>query len=79
MAHTPGTTARVQRLTSLVAILLVATAVGFAFGRVYQGHGATYRLIGVAALSGVAAWAFERRSLLLSTLASAVLLLLVLG
>jgi hypothetical protein len=79
MAHTPGTTARVQRLTSLVAIVLVATAIGFAFGRVYQGHGSTYRLIGVAALSGVAAWAFERRSLLLATSASGVLLVLVLG
>ena len=79
MAHTPGTTARVQRLTSLVAIVLVATAIGFAFGRVYQGHGSTYRLIGVAALSGVAAWAFERRSLLLATSVSGVLLVLVLG
>ena len=55
MAHTPGTTARVQRLTSLVAIVLVATAVGLAFGRVYLGHGITYRLIGVAVLSGAAA------------------------
>ena len=79
MAHTPGTTARVQRLTSLVAIVLVATAIGLAFGRVYQGHGTTYRLIGIAVLSGAAAWAFERRSLLLATLVSGVLLLLVLG
>jgi hypothetical protein len=79
MAHTPGTTARVQRLTSLVAIVFVAIAIGLAFGRVYQGHAITYRLIAVAALSGVAAWAFERRSLLLATLVSGVLLLLVLG
>src|SRR5204862_670757 len=51
----------------------------FAFGRVYVGHGVTYRLIAVAVLSGVVAWAFERRSLLLATLVSGALLMLMLG
>ena len=44
--HTPeGTTPRLQRLSALVAIALVAIAVGFAFGRILVGHGATYRMI----------------------------------
>ena len=67
MARTAGTTARTQRLTALVAILLVALAVGFAFGRVFLGHGATYRLLAVSVASALVAWAFERRSLLLAT------------
>ncbi|HUL84146.1 MAG TPA: DUF3488 and transglutaminase-like domain-containing protein [Actinomycetota bacterium] len=81
MAHPAGTgtSARAQRLTSLVAITLVATAVGFAFGRVFQGQGATYRILLVGILSGVVAWAFERRNLLLATLASAGLLIVVLA
>ena len=38
MAHTPGTPARIQRLSSLVAILAVALAIALAFGRILQGH-----------------------------------------
>ena len=81
MAHPAGTgtSARAQRLTSLVAITLVATAVGFAFGRVFLGQGATYRILLVGIVSGVVAWAFERRNLLLATLASAGLLIVVLA
>ena len=81
MAHPAGTgtSARAQRLTSLVAITLVATAVGFAFGRVFLGQGATYRIVLVGVVSGVVAWAFERRNLLLATLASAGLLIVVLA
>jgi transglutaminase-like putative cysteine protease len=79
MAHPTGTTARVQRLTALVAIVLVAVAVGFAFGRVFVGHGATYRLLAVGVASAVVAWAFERRSLLLATLVSAALLVVAIG
>ena len=81
MAHPAGTgtSARAQRLTSLVAITLVATAVGFAFGRVFLGQGATYRILLVGIISGVVAWGFERRNLLLATLASAGLLIVVLA
>jgi transglutaminase-like putative cysteine protease len=79
MAHPTGTTARVQRLTALVAIVLVAMAVGFAFGRVFVGHGATYRLLAVGVASAVVAWSFERRSLLLATIVSAALLIVAIG
>src|SRR5262249_32407317 len=76
MAHTEGTTPRVQRLSALVAIALVAIAVGFAFGRILVGHGASYRMIAVGLASGVIAWATERRGMLVATLVSTVALLL---
>ena len=76
MRHTQGTSRRLQRLSALVAIVLVAMAVGFAFGRILDGHGATYRLIIVGVASGVLAWATERRGMLIATLASAAVLLL---
>src|SRR6266496_3156665 len=79
MAHPTGTTARVQRLTALVAIVLIAVAVGFAFGRVFVGHHATYRLLAVGVASAVVAWLFERRSLLLATVVSAALLIVAIG
>ena len=79
MARTAGTTARIQRLTALVAIELVALAVGFAFGRVFIGHAATYRLLAVSVASALVAWVFERRSLLLATAVSAVLLVVAIG
>jgi transglutaminase-like putative cysteine protease len=76
MAHTPSTSVRVQRLTALVAICAVAIAVGFAFGRILVGHGATWRLLGVGLASAVIAWATERRGMLVATAASAVGLVL---
>ncbi len=79
MAHTQGTSARVQRVTSLVAIVLMALATGLAFGRVYLGHTPTYELIAVGIASGVVAWALERRSLVLATVVSAVLLVVTIG
>jgi len=79
MARTAGTTARIQRLTALIAIELIAIAVGFAFGRVFIGHGATYRLLAVSFVSALVAWIFERRSLLLATAVSAVLLVVAIG
>ena len=79
MAHTPSASARVQRLSALVAISLVAIAVGFAFGRILLGHAATYQMLAVGLLSGVIAWATERRGMLVATLASAAALVLVLG
>lgn len=78
MAHTPGTPARFQRLSSLVAIVAVAVAISLAFGRILQGSGAAWRLLGVGIASGVIAWATERRGMLLATVCSAVGLLLAL-
>ncbi len=71
MAHAQGTSVRIQRLTSLIAICAVAISVGFSFGRILQGTGATYRMLAVALVSGVLAWATERRGMLVATLVSA--------
>jgi transglutaminase-like putative cysteine protease len=79
MAHPAGTTTRVQRLTTLVAVLLMAGAVGFAFGRVYEGRSPTAAIVGAGAVAGLLAWALERRSLLLATLISAGALALVIS
>ena len=79
MAHPPSAATRVHRLSSLVAISLVAIAVGFAFGRILIGHGATYRMLAVGLASGAIAWATERSGMLLATLASACALLLALA
>ena len=47
MAHTPGTPARVQRLSSLVAIVAVAVAIALAFGRIFAGlRRRRWRLLG---------------------------------
>jgi len=78
MAHAPGTPARIQRLSSLVAILAVAVAISLAFGRILQGSGAAWRLLAVGVASGVIAWATERRGMLLATLCSAAGLMLAL-
>ena len=78
MAHTPGTPARIQRLSSLIAILAVALAIALAFGRILQGSSAGWRLLAVGVASGLIAWATERRGMLLATLCSAAGLLLAL-
>ncbi len=71
MAHTPGTSPRIQRLSALVAILAVAASIALAFGRVLIGGPATMRLLAVGVASGVIAWATERRGMLLATACSA--------
>jgi hypothetical protein len=78
MAHTPGAPARIQRLSSLIAILAVALAIALAFGRILQGPSAAWRLLAVGVASGLIAWATERRGMLLATLCSAAGLLLAL-
>jgi transglutaminase-like putative cysteine protease len=78
MAHTPGAPARIQRLSSLVAILAVALAIALAFGRILQGPSAAWRLLAVGVASGLIAWATERRGMLFATLCSAAGLLLAL-
>ena len=79
MAPTQRASARAQRLTSLAAIAMVAASVALAFGRVFQGRPATLRLLAFAMVSGLIAWALERRSLFLATVASVVLLVTALG
>ena len=79
MARPQGTTARLQRLTSLLATVLVAVATAAAFARVFQGRGPTWKLLFVGLASAGIAWAFERRSLLLATAASGALLVVTIG
>jgi transglutaminase-like putative cysteine protease len=79
MARTAGTTARTQRLITLVATCLLAGATGLAIGRVFLSHAATYRLVSTAVVSAVLAVALERRNLLLATLASAGAMVVVVG
>ena len=71
MAHPDGTSSRAHRLIGLGASLLLATATALAFGRVFVGAGAGLKLIAVAIASAGLAVLFERRGLLLATLASA--------
>ncbi|MFB3738458.1 MAG: transglutaminaseTgpA domain-containing protein [Candidatus Velamenicoccus archaeovorus] len=79
MATKQDDASRAQRLIALGAVALLGVATALAFARVFVGHAATWKLLGAAALSlGVAAL-LERRSLLLATLASAVLLLVTVG
>ena len=74
-----GRPARIQRVSALIAIEAVACAVALAFGRILQGRAPTYRVLCVGLLSGVLAWASERRGMLIATLLSAIGLLLILG
>jgi transglutaminase-like putative cysteine protease len=79
MAHAAGTSARAHRLIALAAALLLAVTTALAFGRVFLGAAATLRLIGVALAAASLAVAFERRGLLLSTVASGIGLALAIG
>ncbi len=79
MAHPQGTSPRTQRLIALFAVCAIAIATAFAFGRVFAGHGSTWRLMGVALASAVVASALERRNLLLATMVSAAVLVVVVG
>ncbi len=72
MAHTQGhAPARAQRLTTLAAICALALTSGAAFGRIFEGAGATWRIVAAALLSALIAWGLERRSLLLAIVVSA--------
>ena len=79
MARPQGTSPRAQRLIALLAVCAIAIATAFAFGRVFAGHGSTWRLMGVALASALVASALERRNLLLATLVSAAVLAVVIG
>ncbi len=79
MAHAAGTSARTHRLIGLLAALLLAATTALAFGRVFLGAASSLQLVGAAVAAAGLAVAFERRSLLLSTAASAAGLALAIG
>lgn len=79
MARQQDPTPRVARLTALGTVAILAMVAAFAFGRVFQGRAPTLQLMAAALVSVALAAAFERRGLLLSTLASAVGLLWAIG
>lgn len=79
MAAQQESTPRAHRLLALGAVGLLAAATAIAFGRVFVGHGATWKLLAAGLASVAVAGFLERRSLLLATLASAVCLLVALA
>ena len=79
MAHATGTSARAQRLIALAAALALAVTTALAFGRVFLGAASTLHLVGAAVAAALLAVAFERRSLLLSTIASGLGLAVAIG
>ncbi len=79
MARPQGTSPRTQRLIALLAVCAIAVTTAFAFGRVFDGHGSTWRLMGVALASALVAAALERRSLPLAILVSTAVLAVVIG
>lgn len=68
-----------QRLLALVAILAIALVTALGFARMFDGGGAAWKLLLVAALSTLLATALERRSLLVAALASVAALIVTLG
>ncbi len=79
MATEQESASRTHRLVALGAVGLLAAATAIAFGRVFIGHGATWKLLAAALASVAVAGLMERRSLLLATLVSAACLLIALG
>jgi transglutaminase-like putative cysteine protease len=79
MAAQQEPTPRAHRLLALGAVGLLAAATAIAFGRVFVGHGATWKLLAAGLASVAVAGLLERRSLLLATLASALCFLVALA
>ena len=79
MATNEEQVSRTQRVAGLAAIGVLGVATALAFGRVYVGHGPTWRLLAAALASlGVAA-ALRRQGLVVATLVSALCLLVTIG
>jgi transglutaminase-like putative cysteine protease len=70
MARRTDPTPAHQRLLGLLAVAGLAAATAFAFGRVFAGRLPTWELVAAALASVAIATLFERRGLLLATLAS---------
>ena len=72
MARRADPTPGHQRLLGLAAVAALSVATALAFGRVFTGRQATLELVAAALASVAIAALFERRGLLLATLASLV-------
>jgi hypothetical protein len=72
MAREQDTSAGRQRLIGVAAVGGLAAAMAFAFGRIFLGRAPTWEIVAAALASVLIAAAFERRSLALALLASAV-------
>jgi len=72
MARRADPTPGHQRLLGLAAVTALSVATALAFGRVFTGRQATLELVAAALASVAIAALFERRGLLLATLASLV-------
>ena len=70
MARRADPTPGHQRLLGLAAVAALSVATALAFGRVFEGRLPTLELVAAALASVAVAVAFERRGLLLATLAS---------
>ncbi|HJU58095.1 MAG TPA: transglutaminaseTgpA domain-containing protein [Actinomycetota bacterium] len=70
MARRTDPTPGHQRLVGLLAVAGLAAATAFAFGRVFAGRLPTWELVAAALASVAIAALFERRGLLVATLAS---------
>lgn len=79
MAAKPDIAPRAQRLAALGAVAFLSVATALAFGRVFVGHAATWKLTAAALVSVGLAAALERRSLLLATAGSALGLIVLIG
>jgi len=79
MATNHGSLDRPQRVAALLALALLALTTALAFGRIYQTHGPTWKLIAAALASLAIAALLQRRSLLLAGLVSGAGLLVTLG
>src|SRR3990170_5085514 len=74
-----GSSSGAPRLVALGAVGFLAAATAIAFGRVFAGHGATWKLLAAALGSVAVAGLLERRNLLVATIASAALLPVAVG
>jgi transglutaminase-like putative cysteine protease len=72
MARQAEPTVGRQRLVALASVAGLAAATAFAFGRVFLGRVPTWELVAAALASVLIAAAFERRSLVVALLASAI-------
>lgn len=74
-----GSPSGAHRLLALGAVGFLAAATAIAFGRVFAGPGATWKLLAAALASVAVAGLLERRSLLVATIATAALLPVAVG
>ena len=79
MARGQDAAARSQRLIAFATVGTLAFATAFAFGRIFVGQLATWKLLAAALISVAISALMERRGLFLATVASAIGLIVVLA